>query len=293
MSSSRIGKDDDGEIGHTEISDPKTKQIRENLEQYEELFGVDEETYEQPTTTRRELWSYYAYCNGDNGVGPGSYSQALFQQAVTAAGHNPAINPIIKGNCTTGGCVLPWGNGTRSVSSIVLIANGICFAIMTLLFVTLGSLADYGSSAKYILLTFTVICWITQYAMITIRHSSQWPAGMILYIISYISYGGTLVFCAAIFSRLARYMPHVKKAKEELSEGRIERREYDRIESLEKNHISSVSTAHSNIGYLMTLVLNLSVLLPLQGNDFGNNIALCLTNTCQLLPFILGEKANF
>lgn len=44
---------------------------------------------------------------------------------------------------------------------------------------------------------------------------------------------------------------------------------------------SNVSTAHSNIGYLLTLALNLSVLLPLQGNDYSNNLALCLTNSCK------------
>lgn len=36
-----------------------------------------DEIADQPTTTRRELWAYYLYYNGDNGVGPGSYSQAL------------------------------------------------------------------------------------------------------------------------------------------------------------------------------------------------------------------------
>lgn len=34
------------------------------LEEYERLFGIDEESYEQPTTTRKELWSYYLYYNG-------------------------------------------------------------------------------------------------------------------------------------------------------------------------------------------------------------------------------------
>jgi len=51
--------------------------IRENVERYARLFGVDEESFDRPTTTRRELWSYYLYYNGDNGVGPGSYSQTL------------------------------------------------------------------------------------------------------------------------------------------------------------------------------------------------------------------------
>lgn len=45
--------------------------------------------------------------------------------------------------------------------------------------------------------------------------------------------------------------------------------------------ISNISTAHSNIGYLLTLVLNLSVLLPMQSNQFSNNLALCLTNSCE------------
>jgi hypothetical protein len=77
-------------------------------------------------------------------------------------------------------------------------------------------------------------------------------------------------------------MPDVRKAREEdLKEGKIDQAEYDRIESMERNHISNISTAHSNIGYLLTLVINLSVLLPLQGHPFANNLALCLTNSCK------------
>jgi len=34
---------------------------------------------------------------GDNGVGPGSYSQALFQSTLW----DPAVTPIQKGNCTS------------------------------------------------------------------------------------------------------------------------------------------------------------------------------------------------
>jgi hypothetical protein len=91
-----------------------------------------------------------------------------------------------------------------------------------------------------------------------------------------------LVFYAAAFPRLARYMPHVRKARDEdLNTGKISQEKYEKIESLERNHISSISTAHSNIGYLVTLVINLSILLPLQGNPFAKNLALCLTNSCR------------
>ncbi|KAL4897150.1 autophagy-related protein Atg22B2 [Aspergillus ambiguus] len=244
-----------------------------------------EAVIEQPTTTRKELWSYYLYYNGDNGVGPGSYTQALFQWALNGAGWQPGTTPPKP--CTQSApCVVPWAGGTRTVSSVVLIANGLCFTFMTVIFVWLGSAADYGSFGRWLLLTLTIACWALQYGMMAIRHPSQWPAAMGMYVVAYVAYGATLVFYAAVFPRLARYMPHVRKAREEdLREGRIGQQEYDMIESLERNHISNVSTAHSNIGYLLTLVLNLSVLLPLQGNNYANNLALCLTNSCMTMLY--------
>lgn len=109
---------------------------------------------------------------------------------------------------------------------------------MTVMFVWLGSAADYGSFGRWLLLALTVVCWALQYGMMAIRHPSQWPAAMAMYVVAYIAYGATLVFYAAVFPRLARYMPHVRKAREEdLKEGKISRQEYDAIESLERNHI--------------------------------------------------------
>jgi hypothetical protein len=68
------------------------------------------------------------------------------------------------------------------------------------------------------------------------------------------------VFYTAVFPRLARYMPRVRKAREEdLKYGKIIQAEYDKIESSERSYVSSISTAHSNIGYLLTLVINHSV----------------------------------
>lgn len=36
-----------------------------NRDEYERLFGIDDFLDEQPTTSRRELWSYYLYYNGE------------------------------------------------------------------------------------------------------------------------------------------------------------------------------------------------------------------------------------
>ena len=88
------------------------------------------------------------YYNGDNvygdvfrdyastdsimqGVGPLGFSMTLFQSLAFAAGFDPAKGP--GSSCSTDGsssqCVLPWAGGTKSVSSVVLIANGVSFAV--------------------------------------------------------------------------------------------------------------------------------------------------------------------
>jgi hypothetical protein len=52
-----------GVVETANVEDAKSRRIRENLAKYEQLFGADEEAFEQPTTTRKELWSYYLYYN--------------------------------------------------------------------------------------------------------------------------------------------------------------------------------------------------------------------------------------
>ncbi|KAI5782573.1 autophagy-related protein 22-like protein [Geopyxis carbonaria] len=250
--------------------------VAANLARYERLFAATEDAYPQPTTTRRELWSYYLYYNGDNGVGPLSYSQALFQSTLTAAGHVPGTSPPAK--CSASSACVVAG---RSVAGMVLLANGVCFAAMTVLFITLGSVADYGKSGgRWMLAVCTAVCWACQFGFMGVRASGgRWGAAMALFCGSFVSYGATLVFYAAVFPRLARYMPEVRKVRGEFEEGveGVTRERCEEVESLERSHISSVSTAHSNVGYLCTLALNLSVLLPLEGHEYANNLALLLT----------------
>ena len=108
----------------------------------------------------------------------------------------------------------------------------------------------------------------------------RWKLAMGLYIIGFVSYGATLVFYAAAFPRLARNTPHSRSLRERYEKGQITIEEYEREESLEKNRISNISTVglgiglrcesvlifahqvHSNIGYVVTDLLNLALLIP-------------------------------
>ncbi|KAH9062325.1 MFS general substrate transporter [Lactarius vividus] len=236
-------------------------------------------SYNEPVVTRRELWSYYLYYNGDNGVGPLNYSMTLFQFLATSAGYDPLRGP--GSSCfdpvSSGRCVLPWGSGTKAVSSVVLVANGTSFAIMTMIFTTIGSAADYGTFGRWLLLVVTLICWAAQFASMSLTSPSRWGLAMGLYMVGFISYGATLVFYAAIFPRLARNTRHSRDLRERYDHSEISAEVYEQEESLEKNRISNISTAHSNIGYIMTLALNLSLLLPLQSNPKVNNYVIVFT----------------
>ncbi|KAG6877076.1 hypothetical protein C0993_010463 [Termitomyces sp. T159_Od127] len=239
---------------------------------------------QEPVVSRRELWSYYLYYNGDNGVGPMNYAMTLFQSLAFAAGHDPTKGPGSSCNPAnaSGQCVLPWAGGTKTVSSVVLVANGVSFAVMTLIFTTIGSAADYGTFGRWLLFVVTVICWAAQYSTMSLTEPSRWGVAMALYMIGFITYGATLVFYAAAFPRLARNTARARELREKYESGEMSREEYELEECLEKNHISNISTTHSNIGYIGTLCINLSVLIPLKSNPKSDNYAL-------LLYAILGE----
>ena len=179
---------------------------------------------------------------------------------------------------------MPWGSGTKSVSSVVLVATGVSFVVwpsilivppnldiydattqmMSLIFTTIGSAADYGTLGRWVLLTLTVICWSSQFTSISLTgegtwriifflpsetlpplEPSRWGAAMALYMIGFITYGATLVFYAALFPRLARNTPRTRKLQGMYQAGEISVEEYEAEESLEKNRISNISTVRS------------------------------------------------
>lgn len=68
-------------------------------------------------------------------VGPIVFSTTLFQSLLNSAGFDPIKGP--GSSCSaadaSGQCVLPWGkNNTKAVASVILIANGVSFAVRAL-----------------------------------------------------------------------------------------------------------------------------------------------------------------
>ena len=57
----------------------------------------------------------------------------LFQSLAFAAGYDPVAGP--GSNCSaedsSGQCVVPWAGSTKNVSSVVLVATGVSFAVLS------------------------------------------------------------------------------------------------------------------------------------------------------------------
>ena len=84
-------------------------------------------------TTRWELWSFYLYYVGNSGLPTFNFAPIAFQNLLTLA----AQQFYASATCTaddTSGCRLPFAGSNRTINSIVLLCNGISFAIQLFLF---------------------------------------------------------------------------------------------------------------------------------------------------------------
>ena len=78
-------------------------------------------------TSRWEIWAYYAYYIGNNGLTLFNFAPTAFQNLLSQAA----------GDAGT----LRFAGVNRTINSIVLVANGISFAIQIVLFLIIGSYA--------------------------------------------------------------------------------------------------------------------------------------------------------
>ena len=88
----------------------------------------------QYETSRWEIWAYYSYYIGNNGLTLFNFAPTAFQNLLAQAA----------GDAGT----LRFAGVNRTINSIVLVANGISFAIQIMLFLVIGSYA--GSCAQHV-----------------------------------------------------------------------------------------------------------------------------------------------
>ncbi|WWD16286.1 hypothetical protein CI109_100712 [Kwoniella shandongensis] len=193
---------------------------------------------QRKTTTRIEVWSWYLYYVGNSGL----------------AGWDPAF-PRGTVPCGDGGCNLVAYGSERSA----------------VIFLIVGSFADYGVWRPHITTAFTILTWAVSFAWLGVEQPSKWQAGTALYILGLIGYQGALTFWTAAFPGLARDLPEVKESERKLATGETDQKTHDNLDMLARNRLANVSFLVCSIGELVILAILAGILVGVINDDPNSN----------------------
>ncbi|OBZ72524.1 Autophagy-related protein 22 [Grifola frondosa] len=215
--------------------------------------------------------AFYVYYIGNNGLSGFNFGPSQFQNLLFLAGYDPS-QPPFTAPCGSGtDCVLPYLGRVRDVNSIVLLTNGISFALQAVVLLMIGAWADYGRWRPNITILFTILAVAVSFAWLGVEDPSKWQAGVALYILGLITYQCALTFWTAAFPGLARGLPEVKLSTSQVMGGTKTPEEHANLESISRNRISNVSFAVSSAGEIIILAVMVGILKGLKSDASTEN----------------------
>ncbi|KAH8809474.1 autophagy-related protein 22-like protein [Flagelloscypha sp. PMI_526] len=219
---------------------------------------------ETSTTTRRyELWAYYLYYVGNSGLSGFNFGPSQFQNLLYLAGTDPETG----GPCGDGGCVLNYFGGVRDINSIVLLTNGISFAIQAILLLMIGAWADYGTWRPNITIFFTLLAVAVAFGWLGVDDPATWRAGIPLYMLGLCA----LTFWTAAFPGLARDLPKVQQSLKDLKAGNQTEDAHKTLASMQRNRISNMSFAICSAGEIIVLAIMVGILKGVKSDESVEN----------------------
>ncbi|KAH8897438.1 autophagy protein [Thozetella sp. PMI_491] len=253
-----------------DLGDAKEKQASQtdivDVSKAESLTPANDE----PVTSRLELWAWYGYYFGNNSAGTLSYAPLIFQSLLSQAGFN-GNDPSQDCSDSNAPCLVKFGAGNVNINSLVLICNGLIFALQGVCLLCFGSMCDYGPWRKWILWTATIVCWATQFGFLGLKNGSQFQGAVALYILSSFSYNICQAFWTPALPVLARNTPESLEIKRAYSAGEISDSQKERGLMLQRNKLSNVAFGCMSVGYTITLLIALGVAFGLHANDSDEN----------------------
>jgi len=246
-----------------------------------------DEKYE---TSRTEIWAYYSYYIGNNGLtlfnfAPTAAQNLLYQQAEAVGG---ADNEI-----------LYFAGANRTINSIILLCNGISFAIQIVIFLILGSYADFGTFRPNILIVLSLIAWGIGFGWLGVHTEQQWQTGLGLYIVGLIAYQLCLTYWTAAFPGLARNTALMREKAQQFEQGTISRAEYDYADSMKRNELSNVAFYVQSVGEIVILAVIVGVMFGVNvnastaNNNWGLSVLIAFASGIWILlaiPWFILEK---
>lgn len=163
-----------GSIASMHGQDPEDPNAVVTDQDHEEHPTAPDQHDPRFVTTKKEVWSYYAYYIGNNGLTLFNFAPTLFQDLLYIAAGDSGV--------------LKFLGRYRTINSIVLLSNGISFAIQVVLFLMLGSVADYGTWRPWILIFWSVVAFALGFGWLGVHTEDKWPIATGLYMIGLIAY---------------------------------------------------------------------------------------------------------
>ncbi|KAL8872615.1 MAG: hypothetical protein Q9174_001784 [Haloplaca sp. 1 TL-2023] len=236
-------------------------------------------------TTRKEIWAYYAYYIGDNGLTLFNFAPTAFQNLLSQAAGDSEV--------------LRFAGRERTINSIVLLANGISFAIQVVIFLVLGSYADFGHWRPNILIVLSVVAFGIGFGWLGVHTSDKWQIAAGMYIVGLIAYQTTLTFWTAAFPGLARNTPQLRSKAEEYNDGAINREDYDFADMMQRSRLANMAFYVQSCGEIIILAVIVGVLFGVNvraseaNNNWGLSVLIAFATGVWMLvalPWFVLEK---
>jgi MFS-type transporter involved in bile tolerance (Atg22 family) len=210
-----------------------------------------------PTTTKWEIWTWYAYYIGANGLSLFNFGPTAFQNLLSQAAPESGL--------------LEFAGRLRDVNSIVLLANGISFALQAALFLIIGAYADFGTGRRWILVVWSLIAYGIGFGWLGVHRPEQWKIATGLYIVGLIAYQLTLTYWTAAFPSLARNTTKLKDSRLQYESGDITLEDLDRRDEMERSRLSNVSFYIQSIGEVVILAIIVGIMFGVKVDDSAEN----------------------
>ncbi|CAO1616855.1 unnamed protein product [Sympodiomycopsis kandeliae] len=222
---------------------------------------------EKYATTRWELWAFYIYYIGNSGLPTFNFAPIAFQNLLTLAAQEFAASASCNADDTSG-CRLPFSGSDKTINSIVLICNGISFAIQAAIFLSVGSMADFGRGRPWILIVATVITIAVGFGWLGVTDPAKWRVGAGLYIVGLVGYQVCLTFWTSAFVGLARNLPIMRDSLQKLTSDppSTTPEEHQKLDVLIRNRISNVAFFVCSVGELVVLAIMQGILEGIHAN---------------------------
>ncbi|KAH6605286.1 hypothetical protein Trco_006993 [Trichoderma cornu-damae] len=266
---------------------PSTKQPKA-AEVTDELPGIAMPALGEgdvPTTTKWEVWTWYAYYIGANGLSLFNFGPTAFQNLLDQAAPESGL--------------LFFAGRYRDVNSIVLLANGISFALQAVLFLVIGAYADFGTGRRWILIVWSIIAYGIGFGWLGVHDAEKWKIATALYIVGLIAYQLTLTYWTAAFPSLARNTTKLKDSRLAYESGDITLEELDRRDEMERSRLSNVSFYIQSVGEVVILAIIVGIMFGVKvdesvaNNNWGLSVLVAFATAAWLalsVPWFFVEK---